>query len=173
MGLTNVRPMKWYGYLYPFLPKDLHDIAYYFDFEYATPIDNGGYLTALHDAVATWQQRRDHDHLRAYPYGDGMLITDTRPVAVAAQTLLNQVERLVLETCDQISTVRRVQQILSSRLPRQFSDGEVREILDRLAARHFILREEERFLSLPVLTYKPVQPDASRHSLNVAEIALA
>jgi ribosomal peptide maturation radical SAM protein 1 len=172
MGLRNVRPLKWYGYLYPFAPKDLHNVAYYFDFDYATPIDNGGHLAALHDAVAIWQQRRDQDHLRAQPHGNGLLVHDTRPVAAATQTLLNAVEKLVLETCDQIATVRGIQQALSRGLGTDFSDSEVRDVLAQLIGRHLILQEEDRFLSLPVLAYKPAQSIAPSQSLKIAEAAI-
>ena len=154
MGLRNVRPLGYYKYLYPFAPGDLHDIAYYFEFDYAEPIDDGGHLPALHAAVFDWKQRRDH--LSAVLHGEAVVIRDTRPVAVAEQTVLAGVEKLVLETCDQITTVRRIQQVVGQ------SEDQVSEILDMLMKRRLVIREGERYLGLPVLTYTPanhpVQP---------------
>ena len=154
MGLRNVRPLRYYKYLYPFAPGDLHDIAYYFEFDYAEPIDDGGHLPALHAAVFDWKQRRDH--LSAVLHGEAVVIRDTRPVAVAEQTVLAGVEKLVLETCDQITTVRRIQQVVGQ------SEDQVSEILDMLMKRRLVIREGERYLGLPVLTYtpadQPVQP---------------
>lgn len=157
MGLKNVRPLSYYSYLYPFAPEDLRDVAYYFEFDYAEPIDDGGHLPALHEAVATWKQRRDH--LYAVPHGEGIVIFDSRPVAAAAQTLLTGLDRTVLEICDQIATVRRIQQTLSRSTGASPSDDEVRESLDSLVARHLVVSEDERFLSLPVLTYSPARPE--------------
>jgi hypothetical protein len=156
MGLTNIRPLKYYKYLYPFLPGELHDIAYYFEFDYAEPIDDGGYLPALHQAVFDWKQRRDQ--LYAVSQGLAVVIHDSRPVAVASQTVLTEVERFVFEICDQITTVRRIQQLASHLSGPAVCENDVRQILDMLISRRLVIREEDRYLGLPVLTYTPVNP---------------
>ena len=166
MGLTKVRALSWYRFLYPFGPRELDDIAYYFDFDYATPIDDGGYRGPLHAAVAAWQAGRDRDVLRALPDGDGLLIEDTRPVAAAARTRLDPFDRAVLESCDQIASARRVQQMVA----RSFPDASLEQVgaaLGRLAGRHLLLEEEGRFLALPVLTYTPA-PAVERRVLETA-----
>ena len=153
MGLTNVRPLKYYKYLYPFTPRELHDIAYYFEFDYAEPIDDGGHLPALHQAVSRWKQRRDQ--LYAVLQSEAVVIHDTRPVAVASQTVLTGVEKLVFEICDQITTVRRIQQIVGQQMHPAISENDVSKILETLMRRRLVIREEERYLGLPVLTYTP------------------
>jgi ribosomal peptide maturation radical SAM protein 1 len=159
MGLKNVRAMKWYGYLYPFSPRDLDDVAYYFDFDYAEAIDDGGHRPALHDAIARWKQSQDQ--LYAVLQGDDVVIRDTRPVARAAYTILRGFDRQVFELCDQITTVRRIEQVLAKTTDVTFADNYVREVIDDLVARHLVVREDERLLALPVLTYTPVQPVAA------------
>jgi ribosomal peptide maturation radical SAM protein 1 len=155
MGLRNVRAMKWYRYLYPFAEKDLHDIAYYFDFDYAEPIDDGGNLPALHGAVAQW--KAGTAELYAVAHGEDVVIHDSRPVAAAPQTVLSGIERQIFETCDQITTVRRIQQVLTTATGLTFSEHYIRAVLDELLEKNLIISEDDRFLGLPVLTYTPAR----------------
>src|SRR5262249_23422000 len=150
IGFRNVRPLKWYRYLYPFPDSDLRDIAYYFDFDYAQPIDDGGHLAALHEIIAGW--KTTPAKLYAVPRGEDIVIHDTRPVAAAPQTVLNGVERRILEICDQITTVNRIQQVLSSSTGMTFSADYVRVVLDEFIEKNLVVCEDERFLALPVLT---------------------
>jgi ribosomal peptide maturation radical SAM protein 1 len=153
MGLRNVRPLKYYKYLYPFVLRELHDIAYYFEFDYIEPIDDGGHLPALHEAVFHW--KRSSDQLYAVSHGQAVVIHDSRPVAIASQTALTGVEKLVFEICDQIMTVRRIQQVVDQMVQPAASEGQIREILDMLMKRRLVIREDDRYLGLPVLTYIP------------------
>jgi ribosomal peptide maturation radical SAM protein 1 len=163
MGFKNVRPLKYYSYLYPFPQRELNDVAYYFDFEYAEPIDDGGHLPALHDAVARWKQGQhqpqSQHQLYAVSQGDDVLVCDSRPVAAASHTVLAGSERRIFELCDQITTVRRIQHALSRSGGATISEAHVRDVLDDLLARHLVIREDDRFLGLPVLTYTPAHPD--------------
>jgi hypothetical protein len=159
MGFKNVRPLKYYRYLYPFSPQDLNDVAYYFDFEYAAPIDDGGHLPALHDAIARWKE--SNHELYAVARGDDVVIHDSRPLAAALQTSMRGTERRIFELCDQITTVGRIQQQLSEATDTPISEAYIRDLLDDLLARHLVVRENDRYLGLPVLTYTPVQPETA------------
>ena len=119
-GLRNVRPMKWYSFLYPFRQEDMAQIAYYFDFDYAEPIDDGGYLPALHEAVARW--KASTDYLTASQQNGAMVIDDTRPIALTQRYTLRGAERLVLENCDLITTVHRLRQVVSELLEEELSE---------------------------------------------------
>jgi hypothetical protein len=103
--------------------------------------------------VSHWKQRRDQ--LYAVSRGQAVVIRDTRSVAVASQTVLTGAEKLVFEICDQITTVRRIQQIVRQQMDPAVSENDVREILETLMRRRLVIREEERYLGLPVLTYAP------------------
>lgn len=155
MGFRNVRPLKWYRYLYPFSDSDLNEVAYYFDFDYADPIDDGGHLPALHDAVMGW--KGTPAQLYAVPRGDDVVIHDTRPVATAPQIVLNGIERKILEICDGITTVNRIQQVLASSSGMTCSPYYVRGVLDEFIEKNLVVCEDDRFLALPVLTYTPAQ----------------
>jgi hypothetical protein len=154
MGFRNVRPLKWYRYLYPFPETELREIAYYFDFDYAEPIDDGGHLPALHEAITNWKSAPAQ--LYAVPRGDDVVIHDSRPVATAPQIVLNGVERKILEICDQITTVNRIQQVLASSTGMTISEHYLRVVLDEFIEKNLIVCENDRFLGLPVLTYTPV-----------------
>jgi ribosomal peptide maturation radical SAM protein 1 len=159
MGFKNVRPLKYYRYLYPFSPQDLNDVAYYFDFEYAAPIDDGGHLPALHDAIARWKE--SNHELYAVTRGDDVVIHDSRPLAAALQTSMRGTERRIFELCDQITTVGRIRQQLAETTDTPVSEAYIQDLLDDLLARHLVVRENDRYLGLPVLTYTPAQPETA------------
>jgi hypothetical protein len=58
-GLTNVRPLKFYRYVYPFDRRTLSDLIYYFDFDYKNEIDDAGCIPALEEIVRQWKSRGD------------------------------------------------------------------------------------------------------------------
>jgi ribosomal peptide maturation radical SAM protein 1 len=167
LGFVNVRPLSWYSFLYPFAPDDLGRIAYFFDFDYATLIDDGGHRPALHEAVNLWKQR--NDRLEAHLHPDGLLIYDTRPVAKETQTILNEVGRVILESCDQIATIGKVRQAILQRLGKDFTEEETRNALAQLIDRHILLREEDRYLSLPLTMYALAEPKRPGASVSKAE----
>jgi hypothetical protein len=81
-------------------------------------------------------------------------------VAVASHTLLTGFERRIFELCDRITTARRIQQVLSKAADVTISEHYVRTVLDDLVARRLVIREHDRFLGLPVLTYNLVEETA-------------
>jgi hypothetical protein len=90
-----------------------------------------------------------------------VVIHDSRPLAAALQTSMRGTERRIFELCDQITTVRRIQQQLAETTDAPISEGYIQDLLDNLLARHLVVRENDRYLGLPVLTYTPVQPEAA------------
>jgi ribosomal peptide maturation radical SAM protein 1 len=151
MGFKNVRPLKYYRYLYPFSREDLHDVAYYFDFDYQHDIDDGGHIPALIDAVVRWKVSRDQ--LYTQSYGDWLLISDSRPVATLARTMLSGVEKLIYEYCDRIRSDGQVQKWLDESYGVRLTEQQVTGILDDFVRRKLMVREGNRVLSLAVMTY--------------------
>lgn len=166
-GLTNVHAMKQYRFLYPFGQDDLDQVAYYFDFDYVTPIDDGGHLEALQAAVRHWKERTDT--LYAVESGADAVIHDGRQAARQRQVALRGLERFVFEACDSITS--------RSRLTKQVTDAglgdasDVDRILDGLIAMNLVAEEEGRYVGLPVLSYEPAlgaeaaRPEPPRHGV--------
>jgi ribosomal peptide maturation radical SAM protein 1 len=151
MGFENVRPLKYYRYLYPFAPEDLHQVAYYFDFDYQQEIDDGGHIPALIDAVLRWKSSQDQ--LYTQSYGEWLMISDSRPAATVARTVLSGVEKLIYEYCDRIRSDGQVQKWLHETYGVRLSAQQVSGIIDDFVRRKLMVREENRILSLAVMTY--------------------
>lgn len=56
------------------------------------------------------------------------------------------------------STVRRIQQVVGQLVHAAVCENDVREILDMLMRRHLVIRDDDRYLGLPFLTYRPASP---------------
>src|SRR5262249_22323751 len=97
-GLINVRPMKYYKYLYPFEHETLMDLVYYFEFDYERDIDNGGYLPAIDEIVSRWKKREDYLYLERA--GDAVIIRDKRTVTTWPETIVTGPAARIYECCD-------------------------------------------------------------------------
>jgi ribosomal peptide maturation radical SAM protein 1 len=62
-GLVNLRPMAPFTFLYPFEPRKLMNIAYYFDFDYADGRADDTYAQPAIDMVRVWMADRDRGML--------------------------------------------------------------------------------------------------------------
>jgi len=151
-GLVRVRPMSWYRYLYPFDEATLASLVYYFDFDYAAPIDTGGLLPAIEQVIRRWQGRGER--LYVEPTGEGLVIHDSRRSAEHADVRLTGLAARIYEFCDK---ARGLGQILE--MCRQFGaaeEGEVGSTLRELLRRRLMVEEDDRYLSLAVMSYESV-----------------
>ena len=100
MGLQHLRPMRSYHFLYPFDTRTLYDAAYYFDFDYKQPIDDGGYRAPLEEAIWVWKNRSDH--FTGIRQADQLRLFDSRPVATTPELALTGVAADIYEylRCD-------------------------------------------------------------------------
>src|SRR5262249_36631233 len=78
-GMTNVRPMAPFTYLYPFEQRKLMNMAYYFDFDYADGRADDLYARAAIDLVRIWMADGDRGMLEMRSDAVGSLeLLDTR-----------------------------------------------------------------------------------------------
>ncbi len=155
MGFRNVRPMKNYSYLYPFDMEALGNTAYYFDFDYAQPIDDGGYRSPLDETIYVWKNRRDSFEARRT--GDRLTLVDTRPVATAPEVTLSGVEADIYEFCDGIRSRDQIAQWLREQ-GRPLDDERLRATLDDLVQRRLMINEGQSYLSLAIMEHVAAAP---------------
>lgn len=151
-GFRDVRPVECYRHIYRSLPAEaLHNLAYYFDYDYRLPQDPDGYAAALDDAVYEWGEVHAQSALFSIDLADHLMIWDLRPVAQQFLTVLSGLERRVYLACDAISYPRRLAAALSCR------EDDVAAAVAPLVDRGLILRDGERLLALaiPVGEYEP------------------
>ena len=101
--------------------------------------------------MVRWKVSRDQ--LYTQSYGDWLLISDSRPVATLARTMLSGVEKLIYEYCDRIRSDGQVQKWLDESYGVRLTEQQVTGILDDFVRRKLMVREGNRVLSLAVMTY--------------------
>jgi hypothetical protein len=148
LGFVNVRPAAGYAYLYPLGGRDLFDLSYHFDHDYADGRDPSTYVRPVKEFVARWKKStRGHLVHVAIP-GGGAIIDDTRYGRDPSVIELTPDENSVYVACDEARTVAQ----LERGLPR-LGGPTIRETLRRFLGQQLVLSEGERFLSLaPVAT---------------------
>ena len=158
-GMINIRPMTAYRFLYPFPPKSLRKIAYYFDYDYAPTVDPRGYADEVIAWVEHWRQNPERGTLASLMCKDGArVLVDTRSDASVPTLLLTGLEKAAYEFCDSVRSGKAVVQHLREEFPAvQFTDRQVIEFLDSLVANRLMVSDGTDYLSLAVPTRLPAK----------------
>jgi ribosomal peptide maturation radical SAM protein 1 len=171
-GFVNVRPMRVFRHLYPFDAQTLGDLVYYFDFDYREPIDDGGHLPRLEAAIRRWKTRRDH--LSAERVEGGLVIRDDRPVARWPETMVSGLAAAIYEYCDKARGRRQIVDAMRALGGEPVTEEEISGILDQFVERKLMVCEDDRYLSLAVLTSTPdLERQAQRDDRAASPMAAA
>ncbi len=159
-GLTNIRHMPVYDYIYPFSKKSVNKIAYYFDYDYETDKDPSGYATGLMHLVEDWQHRPDNGTLQAIQKPDGTLVlVDKRKNALGREFTLTGADRIVYDYCDRVRSTNGVHRHLAQVYPTaNLRRSQVKAFLDTLTAHRLMAGDKDRYLSLAVRTHPATVP---------------
>ncbi len=151
-GLTNVRPLSAYQFLYHFSSESLSRIAYYFDYDYCADVDPRGYAAEVIAYVNEWQQwpepgvlisvRSDRENLR---------LIDTRTNAPRPALHLSGLECEAYEYCDEMHTCLDVTRHLRSLFAAQtIAESQVKSFLDSLVENNLMVTDGKYYLSLAI-----------------------
>ena len=152
-GIINVRPLKFYKYLYPFDRNTLSSLVYYFDFDYRQKIDDGGHIPALKETVERWKRREDYFYAKRS--NDYLILYDKRPVAPWPEMIIQDPAARIYEYCDRAQSASRIVEALREWGGPELTLEQVSAILEEFVGRRIMVREGSRYLSLAVLTYVP------------------
>ena len=155
-GFTNLRPLAPYHFIYDFPEQALHNLAYYFAYDYARPMDVTTYVKRVEAALKAWRAGARRYELLAIDENDVLTLVDTRPASRAALTVLTGIDRDIYLACDSVTDADRVGRALET----GGRTATREEILGRLAAmvdRGVVIEDEHQFLALavPLGDYKP------------------
>jgi ribosomal peptide maturation radical SAM protein 1 len=151
-GLTNVRPLQAYEYLYPFDAGSRSRIAYYFNYDYQADVNSLGYADEVIRYAEAWKQHPEMGAPSSILRPDGTLvIVDTRSDALLQQLSLSGLERAAYEHCDEMHSVSSV----VTHLRQMFSgapcaEAQVRGFLDSLVSNRLMVTDGEHYLSLAI-----------------------
>jgi len=148
-GMTNVRPMAPYPYLYPFDRDALTHIAYYFDYDHA---DNGrpcNEVGAMLDRVRRWMSDQDRGALWLLDEGEDRLVLDERPPGGRRGLRLHGWQASAYDACDRARTL-----VGLARDPALAHVGadRVGAFLDACVSQRIMVRDADRYLALAVAT---------------------
>ena len=150
-GFERVRPAAAYYYVFPLERRELTRLAYFFEFDYADGRDPNAYLDRLREEISKWwsvqgDANPDRPRLDAKPHADGLLIEDTRAIAVKHRDVISGIPARLYLSCD---TARNIA-ALARPLSQEVSESEVRAILDSFVAAKTMIRIDDHYLSLAV-----------------------
>lgn len=151
-GLINVRPMKPYGFLYPFPNESLMRIAYHFDFDYRPGETPAGYADEVIRFVEEWRRKEERGLLCMVRRDDGsLLLRDSRPGAAFREVELSGSEAAAYDYCDEFKSFEAIVRHLREQVPAgDITEGGVRGFLESLAANKLALSDGRNWLSLAV-----------------------
>lgn len=129
----------------------MSDLAYYFDYDYQTTIDDGGLLRPLEQAVLRWKSRQDQLYVQNGQ--QQTVIYDTRPVAGAAQLELDELQARIYEYCDRARKSHTIAQWLNEKYQIRITADQLQNVLDDFVEKRLMVEENNAYLSLAVLTY--------------------
>ena len=170
-GFIDVRAFAAYGHVYPFGPAHLNRLAYTFDFEYADGRDPRNYTVEMTEVLTAWQENRGVARLELRDNGEELEISDSRPVAARARTVLQGPARLAYLALDAGNTVRGVGTALEQAFGADAPGAvQVERWLEDWLADRLVIREGPRYLSLATnLAERVPRPRRSRAAGATAE----
>lgn len=147
-GIINVRPLRSYYYLYPFGSNILSNLVYYFDFDYKTDIDDGGYLEPLRQTVLRWKAKQYPFYVREEH--DRTVVYDQRPIARKMRFELDELQACIYECCDRARNIRSIPKWLDKKYQMNVSTTHIKPILDEFVEERLMIREHSNYLSLAI-----------------------
>jgi ribosomal peptide maturation radical SAM protein 1 len=160
-GMTAVRPLRPYTYLYPFDPDALMRIAYYFDFDYADRRAPLAYAGPLLQRVQRWMDEGSTGALWCCPGPDGtvLLIRDT-PTSPRESVRLGGWQADLYQACDRVHGRQHLLDLTAA------PDDDVIEFLSWCVHHRLMARVEDRYLALAVHTPPRTEPGQRASALS-------
>ena len=164
-GFERVRPANAYYYVFPLERRELSRLAYFFEFDYADGRDPNSYLNHLREEISKWwgaQSDPNHDKplLDARPHADGLLIEDTRPIAMKHRNILSGIPAQLYLACD---TARNIV-TLARPFSQEMDESEVRVILDSFVIAKTMIKIDDHYLSLAVFRERTLLKELTQSS---------
>jgi len=151
-GITRLRPLAPYGYLYPFHDRVLADIAFAFQYECTADRTPPDLAAELDREVSQWSRESgmgDLTVLEETP--DRVTLLDKRRVAAARTIELDDLESLLYSSSDDIGEIQALRARARDAFPaRDDLDEAIDAALASLEERRLLAHVGDRYLSLAV-----------------------
>jgi len=166
-GIGNVRPLSVYRHIYPFSEGELARLVHRFAFDFSDGRNPDAYTGEMLQLIERWKSDECDEYLFGTDVDGTLLIWYGREVRTQEVHRLEGVHRLVCLYCDEIRGLRGIERYVreAGRSP----DG-CGAILDDLVGRKLMVREGDRYLSLPVLLLQVERSGELRPAAEVSEV---
>jgi ribosomal peptide maturation radical SAM protein 1 len=155
-GLSNIRAMEVFRYIYPFDEQTRNRIACYFDFDYSPGQEMSQKVHSIIDYIKSWSEDPAPGDLMVVDKSQSLLIHDTRSTHEMTTYELKGYDRVVYLLCDEIAGTAKIFRELSTIYPGIIFDvNNVKTLLTKLTSLGLVARDGERYLALGVYSNFP------------------
>jgi ribosomal peptide maturation radical SAM protein 1 len=148
LGFSSLTPYPSYGYVYPFDPQTVYNLAYFFVPEYENLDIERSTTIGLSAEVEGWKKTYERSELFFMDKGTQLLVWDFRPCAQEPLIVLDDYARLVYLACDEARTINQIHNSWPKTSPVPPDVMRLQDALDRLVGQSLMIKEGEQFLSL-------------------------
>jgi ribosomal peptide maturation radical SAM protein 1 len=148
LGFSKLTPYPAYGYVYPFDPKIVYNLAYFFVPEYENLAIERSTTRGLSKEIENWKETYERSELFFLDKGTQLLIWDFRPCAKEPLFILDNYSRLAYLACDEAKTINQIHSSWPKNPLIPLDEIRLREALDRFVDQSLMIKEGEQYLSL-------------------------
>jgi len=167
LGVAAPHPAAAYSYLYPIGPKQLGNLAYFFEFDYSDDRGPDGYASVVAEEVARWPEWTDENRPRLdlFQTSSIVLISDTRACAQKTSFVLAGLDAKIYLGCDTAQMPQSIARLLGNGV----SEMEVHAIMESFRTARLMAEMDGRYLSLAVWRNRAAQIAANTPVTKIAQ----
>jgi len=148
LGFSKLTPFPAYRYVYPFDPKIVYNLAYFFVPEYENLDIERSTTKGLSEEIKNWKETYERSELFFMDKGTQLLIWDFRPCAKEPLVILDDYSRLAYMACDEAKSLRQIHNSWPKTPLMPLDEIRLRDALDRFVDQSLMIKEGEQYLSL-------------------------
>ena len=146
----NLKPIKYYNYVYPFGEERLSKLAYFF-----SNVNNLGKEESinndkLRNCLKVWRNnyngKNSHPVLEMIVENKEILITDTRDCATNKNHMLKSKEAIIFKYCDSVTLEKQIY----NKFEQEMTVEDMDSILKNLVLKKLLLKINNKYLSLAI-----------------------
>jgi ribosomal peptide maturation radical SAM protein 1 len=148
LGFTKLTPFPAYRYIYPFDPKIVYNLAYFFVPEYENLAIERSTTRGLSQEIKNWEKTYERSELFFMDKETQLLIWDFRPCAKEPLVILDDYSRLAYLACDEAKSLQQIHNLWPKTSPMPLDEMRLKDALDRFVDQSLMIKEEGQYLSL-------------------------
>ncbi len=148
LGFSSLTPYPAYGYVYPFDPQTVYNLAYFFVPEYENLAIERSTTKGLSAEIENWKKTYERSELFFMDKGTQLLVWDFRPCAKEPLIILDDYSRLVYLACDEARTINQIHNSWPKTSPVPPDEIRLKDTLARFVEQSLTIKEGQQYLSL-------------------------